>query len=155
MFSDASKNPTLGYGGICGDSWMFRQWDENFLQIHDPSIAYLELYALTATILNWVHRFKNKRIILFCDNQSVVQMINQTSSSCKQCMVLIRMIVLKSLNENVCIFAKYIKSSENKVADFLSRLKLREFAALSDKWEKFPTETLRQLVPMHKLWLED
>ena len=69
MFSDSSKNAKLGFGATCGRSWMFSQWDEDFIENNDPSIAYLELYALTAGVMQWIHRFRNRRIILFCDNQ--------------------------------------------------------------------------------------
>ena len=110
MFSDALRNVELGYGGICENSWMYGQWEPSFIETYKPSIAYLELYALVAIVLNWIHRFKNKRIILYCDNQSVVQIVNNTSSSCKNCMVLVRLLVLKCLTENVRVFATYIES---------------------------------------------
>ena len=84
MFSDSSKNPELGFGGVCGNSWMFDKWDSDFVRDSDPSIAFLELYALVATVLNWISRFKDRRVVLFCDNQSVVQMVNNTTSSCKK-----------------------------------------------------------------------
>ena len=65
MFSDASKNPELGMGGICNNSWMYQQWNKSFVGENDPSIEFLELYAVLATVLNWLHRFKNRRIVLF------------------------------------------------------------------------------------------
>ena len=77
MFSDASRNPNLGMGGICGRSWMFAQWGSDFIEREKPSIAYLELYAVVATVLNWLDRFRNQRIILSCHNQGVVDMINK------------------------------------------------------------------------------
>ena len=94
MYSDASG--VIGMGALCGASWMYQKWDPAFIKKHRPSIEYLELFAVTAGVLTWIHRFRNKRIILFCDNQSVVDMINLTSTSCKNCMVLIRCIVLKA-----------------------------------------------------------
>ena len=76
MYSDASKNSCLGFGGICQNSWVYSQWEKNFVQDCDPSIEYLELYAVVMTIVNWLYRFKNQGIVLFCDNQAVVSMIN-------------------------------------------------------------------------------
>ena len=101
MFSDAVKSQDLGYGCVSENSWMYGQWPSDFILNDDPGIAYLELYALTGTLLKWIHHYRNKRVILFCDNQSVVGMVNNTSSSCKNCMVLIRKLVLKCLQENV------------------------------------------------------
>ena len=147
MFSDAAKKVGLGYSGVCEDSWMFGVWDEKFLKEKDPSIAYLELYALVATTLNWIHRFANRRVVLFCDNQSVVQIVNKTTSSCKHCMILIKILVL-----NVRVFATYIKSEKNLAADYLSRLKLTEFRWLRKSWDECPMLTLEQLVPITKVW---
>ena len=64
-FTDASRNFKLGFGGFCGSSWMSRQWD-SFTESVEPSIKYLELYAVTAVVLSWLDRFKNMRICLFC-----------------------------------------------------------------------------------------
>ena len=92
MYNDASG--TIGMGAVCGSAWMYKLWSRKFIKKYKPSIEYLELYAVTAAVLTWIHQFKNRRVILFCDNQSVVDMINLTTTSCKNCMVLIRMIVL-------------------------------------------------------------
>ena len=43
---------------------------------YNPSIEYLELFALTAAVLTWGSKLKNRRITIFCDNLSVVCMIN-------------------------------------------------------------------------------
>ena len=69
----------------------------------------------------------NQRIVLFCDNQAVVSMINNNTSSCKNCLVLIRMLVLHSMKLNTRVFARYVSSRANKNADLLSRLKVQEF----------------------------
>ena len=119
MYSDASRNPNLGFGAICSSSWMYSKWDPDFIREHEPSIAYLELWAVVAGIMTWIHRFKNRRIVLFCDNTSAVEMINNTSS-CQNCMVLIRILVLESLKSNVRVFAKYISSKANAYSDALS-----------------------------------
>ena len=129
MFSDASRSDALGFGAICNSSWMYGmwRWDPELMKKYKPSIAFLELYAVTTGILCWIHRFRNQRIIFFCDNQAAVEMINQNSFNCQFCMILIRMIVLKSMTENVRIFARYIPSKENYFSDLLSRDKLVEF----------------------------
>ena len=153
MYSDASKNPKLGFSAICQQSFCFHQWDSGFLQEFDPSIAYLELYALTIGVMNWIHRFANRRIVLFCNNKSVVSMINHTSSTCKNAMVLIRMIVLKSMIHNVRIFARYVASKDYLFADSLSCLKYDYFRKKSkDKYECLPTSVPDNMWPMRRLW---
>ena len=72
MYTDASRNPELGCGGVCNSEWFFMPWDKKLIEDCEPSIVYLELYAVTIAVLLWIHKFKNKRIYLFCDNMSVV-----------------------------------------------------------------------------------
>ena len=103
MFSDASGNFDLGFGAYCGSEWTFGQSDRSFCVANNPSIEYLELFAVLVGVLNWIKFFCNRRIVLFCDNEAVVNMINNSSSSCKNCMVLIRLLVSESIVRNVRI----------------------------------------------------
>ena len=120
MYSDASKNPFLGFGALCRHSWVFNQWDPLFIIDKDPSIEYLELYMVAVAVLKWIARFQNRQVILFCDNQSVISMINSNTSSCRNCMVLIRFIVMHSMVFNIRVYATYVKSKDNKYSDALS-----------------------------------
>ena len=156
-YTDASRNATLGAGGYHKNEWFSLQWNDNFIQKYEPSINYLELFALTIGILNWVHLYPNMRITIFCDNMSVVQMINKSSSRCKNCMVLVRLIALKGMIHNVKIKAKHVRSENNEFADLLSRLKFRQFWKLADKtgkqFNKRPLKIPHELWPMEKIWL--
>ena len=98
FYMDASK--ILGFGGIYQKCWIFGKWDPDFIRVQDPSIAYLELFALTAGIVTWDHLLTDCRIIIYCDNQSVVEMVNQLSSKCAHCMKLIRILVLDGMRHN-------------------------------------------------------
>ena len=157
LSSDASRNPELGAGGICGNEWFIFQWNEDFIKEKEPSIAYLELFAVTVIVLLWLKKFKNKTISLACDNQAVVYMVNSTSSNCKNCMFLIRLIVLECLIQNVKLTARYIRSKDNLFPDLLSRLKYREFRRISKKMgRKFtnaPAAMPDSLSDMEKLWI--
>ena len=113
FYTDASKNPFLGFGGKYDSHWFYSRWNSKFVIDKDPSIEFLELFAVTAGILAWIHLFTDRKISLFCDNQAVVAMINNTSSKCRRCMKLIRILVLQGLIYNVKITAKYVESSKN------------------------------------------
>ena len=129
MFSDSSGK--ISFGVIFNDSWMYGKLDKVlFLEHFEPSIEYLELYALTAGVLTWLERFRNRKIFLFCDNISIVHMINNTSAKCKNCMVLLRLVVLETMKCNVRLFAKYVRSEDNRLSDVLSRLDFRHFRNL-------------------------
>ena len=78
MYSDASGNFELGFGVLCGPEWTYGVWDREFCKQRKPSIEYLELFGVTVAVLNWIKLFASRRIILFCDNEAVVHMINGT-----------------------------------------------------------------------------
>ena len=101
MYSDASGCISKGAGAYCGSAWTVCRWDKNWMLEEEPSIEYLELFGVTTAVLLWIKNFKNSTIKLFCDNESVCRMINKSSSGCKNCMVLLRIIVLECLIQNV------------------------------------------------------
>lgn len=115
FFTDSSK--TIGAGGY----WQGHYFHELWIWDLDFSIAFLELYSLTAGLLLWGHHFKNSRIIVRCDNLRVVHMLNNSSSKCKLCMTLIRIIVLPGLQLNLRVFGSWISTEDNNLADALSR----------------------------------
>ena len=155
--TDASLNSHLGCGGWFETHWYSMQWDPRFIMTQEPSIAYLELYALTAGIILWSSNFKNKFIYVSCDNQSVVYMSNNMSSSCTNCMVLLRIIVMGALVNNVRIFARNIDTKSNDLADSLSRIQMQRFWSLvrtkKIRMEAQMDEFLGELWPMDKLWI--
>ena len=82
-------------------------------------------------------------------------MVNNNSSSCKNCMVLIRLLVLHSMKMNARVYAKYITSRDNKISDLLSRLKIDAFKKLTkDGFEPMLTAVPEELWLMSKLWLK-
>ena len=154
FFTDSSGNPKLGGGSLCGKEWFFVGWNEQFLRIAKPSIEYLELYSLTAGILLWIHKFHDSKVNLFCDNKAVVSMVNNCSSKCRNCMVLIRLIVLQCLKFNVVVRVKYVRSGANARADAISRRKFELFHQLSQyKAQENPQKMPDVLIPMSKIWI--
>ena len=145
FYSDASANPRLGFGAVFADHWLFNQWEPGYISNGKPSIEYLELYAVCAAILTWGYKLKNSRIVVFCDNAAVVQMINQSSSTCQNCMYLIRLLTLSGLIDNRRVFAKHVYGINNELADSLSRLKFDKF------WKKAPLSMDPEPTPVSKL----
>ena len=81
FYTDASKNPKLGFGGKFGKSYFYHRWDEQFIIDKNPSIAFLELYAATAGIIAWITRFKSPRVVIFIDNEGACSTNNNNSFS--------------------------------------------------------------------------
>ena len=154
LYSDASGNFRLGFGAWSQWGYLQEAWDWSFCTKARPSIEYLELFAVTAGVLVWIKHFKNRKINLFCDNESCCKMINNSSSTCKQYMILLRIITLKSLIYNVRIFAKHVKTADNGVADALSRFQTKRFKRLipMESFYGGKFEMPSEIWPMDKIW---
>ena len=151
MYSDTLGK--LGFSTLCNYSWMFSEWNKNFLEQQEPSIKYLELFTLVVGVITWIHRFHNKRVCLYCDNMAVVHMINNTSAKCRNCIILLRIFVLKCLKENVKVSAQYVSSKNNSLTDSLSRLDFEQFRHLGPNMEKKPTTPPAQIWPVEQIWI--
>ena len=158
FYTDASTKETFGMGGIFEEKWFYTQWLLGFIKNKKPSIEYLELLGVAAAVLTWSDQIRNKSFIIFCDNQAVVEMLNKMTSTCKNCMYLIRLITFDNLIHIQRIFARYIKSSQNDLADSLSRMQLNRFWKLvRDKnltVNKFPSEISPQVWSVTAIWQE-
>ena len=157
--TDASKSATGGCRGVCGTDWYIMEWDQVFLNRYNPSINYLELFALTVGILSWADRFENQNVTFFCDNQSVMYMVNNGTSKCSKCLVLLRLITLFCMRRNICIHIEYIDTQSNFYADALSRLQYKRFWTLARKhgrkFKSKPTKIPDCLQDMEALWKTD
>ena len=118
FYSDASGCKTKGFSCFYQGKWIFGIWEPGFIESKNPSIEYLELFALIAGIITWHKDLSNRRIIIHCDNQAVVEMVNSNSSKCKNCMILIRKLVLNNLFHNRRIYVRYIRTARNILAQF-------------------------------------
>ena len=154
MYTDSSANAVLGCGGKWGKKWFVQQWDSIFIKKNEPSINYLELYAVTAAVILWIENFANKRVTLFCDNMGVVHMINSNSSRDRNCMILLRLIILQGMIYNVRISAKHVLGINNEISDSLSRLKFEKFEQLTEGqgYDEQPTQIPEEIWPMEKVW---
>ena len=155
FFSDASKNVKFGIGAVSDNSWIVEKWPENFIAQKDPSIEFLELYRVAAALFTWRNKpvLQNNRVNIFCDNQAVQYMIHNLASSCEQCMKLIRLIALLSIENNVRIAVKFVRSKDNSLVDSLSMMDFKCFWQLASK-ETFRVPDLipQFLTPVTKIW---
>ena len=157
FYSDSSTAKHLGFGCLLNNRWIQGFWNQgfpDFIQTQDPSIEYLELYAVVAGIFTWQdhEQLVNARITIFCDNQSVVHMINNITSSCKHCMKLIRLMTLNGLKYNRRVSAKFVDTKSNFLADALSRGQWKRFRTLGPHMNQFPDQISQEVWPIIKVW---
>ena len=152
-YTDASG--VIRFGGICGNAYFKGFWPRDFIATQKPSIEYLELYAVAVSVLLWVKNFANKRICIFVDNDSIRRMLNKSTTKCKNCLVLIRLIVLECVTWNVRLFAEHVVSAKNNFADALLRNQMARFHLDAMKeFDELPETIPRELWPIEKIWLK-
>ena len=74
FYTDAlgSNKPGYGFGCVFGKRWAQQAWGSNFIADLKPSIEFLELFAVAVAIHLWANLLQNRRVVIFCDNQSVI-----------------------------------------------------------------------------------
>ena len=72
----------------------------------------------------WFPHFSGKRIQFWCDNESVVAIINSGHSKVPRIMDLLRFLVLLSMKHNFFVRARHVPGVSNDIADALSRLQV-------------------------------
>ena len=151
--SDDTANELLGLGFLFNENWT---WEPGFIRRLNPNIEFLELYAVAMGIFILSEELANKSSMVFCDNSSVVGMLNKSSSGCKYCMMLIRKITLRSLNYNFRIFRKHVKGTDNFLADNLSRMRINLFKKQVKKAKRIispnPSLLKSELWPLSAFW---
>ena len=104
-------------------------------------------------MLTWGNKIRNNRVVVFCDNALVVDMINSTVSSCPNCMYLIRLLTLNNLIFNRRVFAQHLRSEANYLADALSHLQFDRFWSLvPEGMDEYPTKLSPLVWPASKIW---
>ena len=126
-------------------------WGEDFIDKFNPSIEYLELFALVAGVLTWESEevLVNTRITIFCDNMGIVGMINKMTSNCK---ILLRILTLNNLRFNRRITARYVDTKSNFLADALSRNQIKRFKMLGPEMNDSPDKITESMWPISKVW---
>ena len=151
FYTDSSG--AICFGCYFDREWSFGFWNKEILRHFNPSIEFLELFALCVGVFMWKNRLSNRRISIYCDNTSVRDTVNDSSSSNEMSMVLMRLLITECLKSNIRLFVKYIRSSKNVLVDSLSRGNFGTF------WNKAPKDTKKvpedipmNLWPVEKLW---
>ena len=155
FYTDASLNKNFGMGGVFGSRWFSALWGKQFIVEESPIIEFLELFALVTEILIWGKdpRLVNTRVVIFCDNESVMNMVNNYSSGCMKCMKLLQILAFDGIKYNRRVFVKHVRSKSNVLADTLSRMKFRKFwRKAPEGMSQFPDPIPKAIWPIDKVW---
>ena len=141
LSSDASGNQ--GFGVYNNGAWFYQAW----LPVQQPlGMAYKELFPIVLACHVWGPSWSNMRIKFWCDNQSVVHIIQSGTSKDEQIMHLVRALFLVTARFNFRICAAHVPGKTNRLADALSRFNLQEFHRLAPEAQPTPVQIPKSLL---------
>ena len=130
LYTDASGS--VGFGGYFRGRWFQGRWPPH-MQLHRErgiSIEWQELFPIVVACAIWFPHFSGKRVQFWCDNESVVAIINSGHSKAPRIMDLLRFLVLISMS--------HVPGVSNEIADALSRFQDARFRAAAPNAEQTP-----------------
>lgn len=144
LYSDASK--LHGYGGCYGTSWIQGRWPESWKGYH---INILEFYPILALVETFGHKLRNSTIKFYCDNKSVVGIINKQSSKSNVIMIMMRRLVLKLLDMKTKFTAVHIPGVSNILSDAISRFQENPVLLRNHRMALTPTPIAESSLPQN------
>ena len=134
FFTDAAS--TKGYGAYFQGRWFSAPWESHQLQY---SMSAMELYPIVVSALVWGQMWERKRIVVHCDNEGTVGVINKGYCSKSPIAELLRELMFCSMTNNFQLKAVHIPGKKNIKADLLSRLQIHQFHQLFPEADQQPT----------------
>ena len=136
MVSDSSLK---GFGAWAGKDFLYGTWEKKSftktpcdhraypplldrLDVHKDNINVYELWPVVVGLKRWSSFYINKKVNIITDNMQVLAMINTGRSHNALCMEWVRELYWISFIYNIDMYATYIRSEDNVLADQLSRL---------------------------------
>ena len=131
LFTDAAGS--IGFGGYFRGKWFQGRWPAcmHLSRERGISIEWQELFPIVVACALWFPDFSGKRLQFWCDNESVVAIINQGHSKAPRIMDLVRFLVLISMKHNFFVRARHVAGVNNGIADALSRFQEQRFRQLA------------------------
>ena len=147
LHTDAATS--VGYGGIFETSWFQGKWvPQHQIGQKGINIDWQELFAIVVACTIWGPKWSCKRVIFYCDNKPVVDIINSKRSKSPRIMILVRELTLLTLRYNFYFKATHIEGINNNISDALSRFQNFKFRELAPWADQTPQE-----IPAHLLTL--
>ena len=135
LFTDSTDT---AFGGIYNNKW-FQGYFPNDLYSEDTSMALFELYPIVMACSMWGYTWARKKILLNCDNESTVYIINKGRSKIPSIMKFMRKLTWIAATNNFVLHARHIRGRDNSIADAISRFQMVKFRRLAPQADLEPT----------------
>ena len=109
-----------GCGAVSKEHFMHFEIPDT-IKVQGKYINQFELYAVLIAVREWKEQIKNLNVLLYCDNQTTVQVLQSGKVSCPFMQKCLREIRFHSAKFNFRVRAVYLNTSDNRLADCLSR----------------------------------
>jgi hypothetical protein len=138
IYTDASD---VGLGCVFGSQWFSMEF--NSMEC-DMIIAWRELYAMVLACFTWGQQFVGKKLIMHCDNHTIVDIMHTGTSKNRDIMCLVRVLYYICVQYNFDMRVVHIPGVYNVAADNLSRLNFDAFFAQQpSQYDDHPTPNRR------------
>ena len=114
-FLDASLT---GIGGVCGRD-IYHHTIPLFLR--NSPIVVLEMFNILVATRLWAFNWANKNILIHCDNEAVVTILNSGKSKDLTLSRISRNIFMQCASHDIHLKIKHVPGKNNNIADLLSR----------------------------------
>jgi hypothetical protein len=139
LLTDSSGSLELGCGAYFCGCWAQFGWPsswKNWPILRNMSL--LELIPVVVALYLWANILQAKKILFHIDNLALMIIINKRTSKDKQIMKLVRPLVLLTMLNDIQFKDRHINTTENSIADALSRFQMDRFRLLAPQAEKQP-----------------
>ena len=109
-------------GAFYNGDWLYYNFSIESFLLSDLHINYKEVLAVVLAAERWAPLWANKHVIIKCDNQAAVGILNKGTTKNGFIMNLLRSLFWLSAKFNFRITAQFIEGKKNVIADALSRM---------------------------------
>ena len=125
LFTNATD---VGFGCYFQGHWSQGKFPDTCFWDGPMNINWRELYAITMALAIWGDKFKVKRILVHCNNTSIMQIMAKCSSKSKSMMVvLVYLLAMFGMQNNFDLCLQHIPGVNNGIAYVLSRFNHEQF----------------------------
>ena len=136
LFTDASD---VGLGCVYGNHWTRARWWGAWVPSPACHINVRELFAVWAAVHTWGRDWANREVVVFTDNQSIIDIWASGTCPDKRMMGIVRAMFFFLARHNINLIMSHIPGKQNINADLLSRLQVEEFLSINPSADRQPT----------------
>ena len=113
-----------GCGGWANGKYFHAEFPRSVTDNPEAHINELEALTLVVALEKWIKKFQNRNILIYCDNQPTVDIINTGRARNRYAQAILREVCYITAKNNTVVKVVHRMGSENRICDLLSRVHL-------------------------------